>query len=267
MIEELFDYHHGTPSAESTRMGIWITSGGHITSRLHDMNKRRIPEGLLQYCIQGSGLLRFKNYEIKIEAGDVFVNFPDIPHTFECNPDIGWQLKYFHYGGPYASELIKMIGFTHKTPVIKIGIHSEIIDLLDKLLIIMKKKQPMYQLDAAVSTISILVGLRKIVGNVHFQHKDIVGLMNYKIQTLDEAVKISGYSKFHFIRLFKKSTGVSPWEHIVHLKIDKAKELLSHQEYTIKQVSNEVGFEDAFYFSRLFKKITGLSPSAFKESL
>jgi two-component system response regulator YesN len=51
----------------------------------------------------------------------------------------------------------------------------------------------------------------------------------------------------------------------LRLKIDKAKELLLDEQYSIKQVAALVGIHNPLYFSRLFRKLTGQSPRQFRE--
>ena len=83
--------------------------------------------------------------------------------------------------------------------------------------------------------------------------------------TLTDLAKMAGLSKSHFSRLFKQNVGYSPIEYLTHLRIDRAKELLAHSDIRIKEVSQNVGYEDELYFSRLFKKIVGVSPTQFSD--
>lgn len=83
--------------------------------------------------------------------------------------------------------------------------------------------------------------------------------------TLTDLANMAGLSKSHYSRLFKKNIGYSPIEYLTHLRIDRAKELLAHSEIRIKEVSQNVGYEDELYFSRIFKKIVGISPTQFSD--
>jgi len=80
---------------------------------------------------------------------------------------------------------------------------------------------------------------------------------------LADLAAMAGLSLSHYSRLFKKYTGYSPIDYLVHLRMDRAKELLSLSDYRLKAISQSVGYQDEFYFSRLFKKIVGMSPTAY----
>ncbi len=70
------------------------------------------------------------------------------------------------------------------------------------------------------------------------------------------------FSKFHFIRLFKKIYGKTPHQYLIAVRIEKALQLLR----TLKPVTDvcySVGFESLSSFSGLFKRIVGISPSAY----
>ena len=60
-------------------------------------------------------------------------------------------------------------------------------------------------------------------------------------------------------------TGYSTISYVLHIKLNKAKKMLSSSEISITDVSDACGFYDASYFSRVFKKEFGISPSHFQQ--
>lgn len=73
-------------------------------------------------------------------------------------------------------------------------------------------------------------------------------------------------SKDHFIRLFRKETGVTPLKYINQKKIEKAQLILVTDNMSVKSVALTLAFEDYSYFNRLFKKITGVTPQEYQAS-
>jgi AraC-like DNA-binding protein len=71
-------------------------------------------------------------------------------------------------------------------------------------------------------------------------------------------------SASHFSSLFRQSTGMSPIEYFLHLKVQKSCQLLFNTNIKIKDVAKEIGYDDPYYFSRLFKKMMGMSPDRYR---
>lgn len=71
-------------------------------------------------------------------------------------------------------------------------------------------------------------------------------------------------SEYHFFRLFKKSTGITPHQYILQKRLEKAKQLLQ-QQVPVSDTALHCGFADVFSFSKSFKKQFGFSPSRFME--
>jgi AraC-like DNA-binding protein len=68
------------------------------------------------------------------------------------------------------------------------------------------------------------------------------------------------FSKFHFIRLFKKIYGKTPHQYLIFVRIEKAMELLK-TNIPVSEVCYAVGFESLSSFSGLFKRMTSSTPS------
>lgn len=83
---------------------------------------------------------------------------------------------------------------------------------------------------------------------------------------LDEAIRAMPFHYDYLRKLFKKEIGMTPLEYMTGMRMKKAEMLLStmwSNDYSISEIGELCGFEDALYFSRVFKKHFGCSPSAF----
>lgn len=72
-------------------------------------------------------------------------------------------------------------------------------------------------------------------------------------------------SEFHFFRLFKNMTGISPHQYILQKRLALAAHLLSQQAISVSGAALECGFSDIQAFSKAFKKQFAVNPSAFRE--
>lgn len=73
----------------------------------------------------------------------------------------------------------------------------------------------------------------------------------------------AAFSKFHFIRLFKKIYGLTPHQYLRRVRIEKAK-LLLLKNIPVNEVCPAVGFESVSSFILLFRQLTGQTPAAWQ---
>lgn len=66
-------------------------------------------------------------------------------------------------------------------------------------------------------------------------------------------------------RVFRKESGYSVLDHIQHIRMKKAKELLQQGNLKLSGVAAAVGYADANYFSKSFKKQFGMTPTEFEQ--
>ncbi len=71
-------------------------------------------------------------------------------------------------------------------------------------------------------------------------------------------------SPHYFSKIFKEELGVNFIDFLTSCRMDHAKDLLSKNEDSIKNISYSVGYNDPNYFSRLFKKVEGMSPKEYQ---
>jgi len=89
----------------------------------------------------------------------------------------------------------------------------------------------------------------------------------YPSQTLnlDELSKLSGMSKFQFIRSFKASTGQTPMRYLGELRMGLAKNKLVTTKQPICDLSLSLGFSDLSVFYRNFKAAVGVTPHVYRK--
>ena len=81
--------------------------------------------------------------------------------------------------------------------------------------------------------------------------------------SLAELATITKISPNYFLTQFKRSTGLSPHQYIIHQQIDKAKVMLIRNNMAIADVAYELGFSHQSHFTRYFKRQVGVTPKQF----
>lgn len=86
---------------------------------------------------------------------------------------------------------------------------------------------------------------------------------NISLSDLARAVNLSPFRISHVI---KEHTGKTFMQHVLVMRINKARRLLEQTEKSCGEIAHEAGFCDQSYFIRHFKKITGTTPARYRRT-
>lgn len=81
------------------------------------------------------------------------------------------------------------------------------------------------------------------------------------LQTISQAFCISISNLSH---IFKKETGLSPIQYVIHRRIGEAQSLLIDTQMPIHEIEQSLGFGSSCHFSAMFKKYVGISPKEYR---
>ena len=106
-----------------------------------------------------------------------------------------------------------------------------------------------------------------------FVQEEMEHAMRYFREHYNESIVIEDYAQSRgmsvswFLRNFKQTTGTSPMQFILNLRISNAVSLLESTDYNVTEIGAIVGYDNPLYFSRIFKKQKGVSPTDYRKLL
>lgn len=251
-----------TPLME--QMGVTVHSAGHLGSRTHRVESRRRSDGLLMLVVNGAGHVRLGSWRDTVESGQLIYLPPGLAHGYAAHRRIGWELRWVHFAGHYALTLPGCIGFQLDRPVLSVR-HCQRLQMhLVELLNLIKVVRGDVGLAAGRVLLDLLFDLRADQMDSQCLIEPLYGHIESSQVNLASIASEAGYSKYHYIRLFKQQTGMTPWQYLLSLKMQRACRQLTGTGLPIGQIAAGLGFGDANYFSRAFRRIIGLSPQSYR---
>ena len=249
--------------------------GKHPDGYMFTWEKGRIlREYQLVYVSRGRGAFESESGgQARIEAGTVWMLFPGEWHRYRPLKRKGWDESWIGFDGSYARELVTRF-FPVTKPVLHVGHSEELLGCMRSVVDLMESATPGYQQIMAAKTVEALARVRALSR----QSSVIVRRLEQRLRTarlhllqhsdedvdLETLARRSGMSYSRFRSAFKKSTGSSPRQYHLEIRINKARNLLNQTDLLIEEIADRSGFSSVYYFSRCFKARTGLSPSAYR---
>jgi AraC family transcriptional regulator len=74
-------------------------------------------------------------------------------------------------------------------------------------------------------------------------------------------------SEFHFSRMFKRTTGRSPSQYFISLKMERARGLLRQTRKSIIEIGLDLGYTSPSHFAQVFRRETGSTPGAYRRQV
>ncbi|QSQ22627.1 AraC family transcriptional regulator [Pyxidicoccus parkwayensis] len=84
--------------------------------------------------------------------------------------------------------------------------------------------------------------------------------------SLGDLARVAGLSPYHFLRVFKRETGVTPHRFLMQVRVRRALELLRDTTRPVTEIAFDVGFGDLSNFINTFRREVGCSPARFRKT-
>ena len=228
---------------------------------------------------QGALAFYYRGENVVASAGAINLANPGEAHTGQAADEGGWTYRMFYLGLDEMKKATSEIsGRERDLPFFPTGvihddslaahIRSLHISLEDAgSLLIEKQANYLGMLTSFISRHADAPPSMLSAGNESKRVNRVRAYLHDHLAddiSLERAAAVACLSPFHFLRVFRKATGLTPHGYLLQIRVQKAKALLE-QGWQVTSVASEVGFADQSHLTRHFKRITGLTPGYFSK--
>ena len=255
---------HTEPLSDSLGM---FYCGKRIKTKNHVYGPEIRSHYLIVFVNEGNAVLKSTYKDIAIGKDNILVMFPGERIYYYALSD--WSIQWIGVDGR-VDKLFENIGVTKEHPVFTPQNPKEISRILTdiyetqcegSMFVTYKVQSLIYEFFAALAAAE---NERKICDPIASAIRTIE--YNYNNHITVQGLADSLYlDTAYFSRLCKQKTGYSPKHYLLNVRLNRAKELLLHTEYPIREIAAATGFSDTLYFSKIFTRKEGVPPSLYRK--
>jgi AraC family transcriptional regulator, arabinose operon regulatory protein len=254
-----------------TDIGFYPKARYHYRERLSGSEQH-----ILIYCFEGRGWLEMEGQRKKIQKDMYFIIPAGMPHQYGADDATPWSIYWLHFKGEQAHRFSGNSLILKELKPAENSRNDRRIRLFEEILQNLSMGYSMENLEYASVCLWYLMGsfnyapqferirsvqkTNVIEKSILYMHAHIHETMNLK-----DLAAYCGYSVSHFSLIFRNKTTRSPIEYFIGLKMQHACQMLDLTEMHIKEIAEDLAFEDPFYFSRMFRKTMGVSPAEYRK--
>lgn len=257
-------------SLYATEIGHYHANPGYFTRRDGKMS------ALLLYTCSGQGVMHWKKQVCSLTAGTAVIIYCDTFQQYYTGDADEWEFFFVHFDGAglkgYAASLLDRL-----TPV-RLRAVGEIEEAFRRLLALRAESDLLAraEVNCLLSGMlrSMLESLYRTDSEENRSHREVQLLTKYIHDHMSENIgmaefeKITHYSKYYLIHLFRQQMGVPPYRYLHQCRIQRAQELLRSTNDSVSEIAAQVGYMDSVSFIRHFQSIVGATPAQYrKESI
>ncbi|WP_461537614.1 helix-turn-helix domain-containing protein [Spongorhabdus nitratireducens] len=252
-----------------------VACGYYPRANGHWMQRQQHDDNLLIYCAEGKGHVTTNSFSGEITAGDLLLLPKGSSHRYRADTRQPWTIYWMHFAGLQSERLLEDLDYTPEQPVVQLGLQPSFMADFKRLLSLRHSgySHNIFIYGASLVRqmlcyLSLEVKNTTAITRHNFNLDAIHGLMLANLSSsldLDTLAASVNLSKYHFATKYKQLTGYSPIRHFIHMKMERACEMLDSSQLSISEISSKLGYDDPLYFSRQFRKTVGSSPTLYRK--
>lgn len=270
------DIYKNARSGDLILNQLFITHIGYFPKAFNHFRERRkgCADNIFIYCVQGKGwyIVDKKKYEV---GPNQFIHLPATSSylRYGAHEEQPWTIFWVHFSGKDMNSFNNLMSISIDDGPHTIPYNEKGLNIWNEMYHSLEMGYSKDNLNNANMCLYHFLATF-LYPDRHFTmpyDKEIIReTIDFMRENLNGRFTVEDFairhklSASHFTKLFHTATGIPPVEYFIQLKIQKSCQLLFNTNTKIKDVANQVGYDDPYYFSRLFKKRMLISPEQYR---
>lgn len=226
-------------------------------------------EYIIHFVLSGSGFYSVNENTWHLEPGQMFLIYPGDAVTYGADEHNPWSYAWIGIRGMRVDSILKECGFSRNKLILPAPPKEKIMEAINTML---EHKElsfsgSLHRESSLLHLLALLTEHHASLSRKGRQSKynyssnvyvelaiDYINCMyKHSIAVTDIAENI-GISRAHLNQCFQKELNLPVQKFLIDYRMHKAANLLLSTEMSVKEISNQVGYDDQLTFSKAFKK-------------
>lgn len=227
---------------------------------------------VVEVPLEGDMRFHQRDENTVVKPGEAYLIHQGENSRLNCGPAGFCRKISIGLSGNSLPSILMDTGLLHSTKL-KLADPDEVyrlISAVEKILRI-EEKTPDNTRDISILCYSLLMELARSLNSKYpsplARAMELMTVNLGRKLTIRQIAEELNISQSKLEQLFLKRFRNSPKEYFLNLRMEKAKQLLSQTDLSVKLIAHQLGYPDQMNFSRIFRKKTGKSPMKFREEI
>ena len=257
-----------------------VHAGKEYCKPYHAVSASR-DEYIIHFILSGNGFYSANGNTWSLGSGQMFLVYPNEPVVYCADTNNPWSYVWIGFKGIRVDTILKNCGFSKNHLSLPSPNPDEYMDCFDDLF---EHRDPgfsddLYRESILLKLFSILVRhhasltLKTNQDQTGYSDNayvnlaiDYIGKMYMQGIGVSDIADSIGITRSHLNHVFQKELNISIQNFLIEFRMHKSANLLVSTAMSIKEISNQVGYNDQLVFSKAFKEKFGVSPKSYRIS-
>ncbi len=265
------DIYFHTASGTAKRMYFYLRcTGRYQCDETYAVQRQSYDSFLILHVLRGHGYCYLDGRRAELTEGSFLLLDCYRPHRY--GTESGWEILWIHFDGVLAREYYRTIVAGKRQMMLPPNPYNAMRGLERIYRMYHHEKRAVEPLISKniVSVLTEFLTFDAAQDNRPEHAASIEELLSYITENIDRQLTLEGLaqrvslSPFYFSRVFKKETGYTLRDYLIHTRVNAAKFYLKTTSLSLKEISYRCGYGSDSTFCTTFKRATGMTPLGYR---